>query len=152
MIREATLKDLPDLLRLYDQLRGGLSVFKKAPTRPNPDMAKAFRRMLSSRDVRLLVWDSGGQVRGTCAAYILPRVYYSGKPLGILDTIVVDDRERGQGIGRALIREAVELCKKAGCHQVNLTSNTQRTRAHRFYESLGFEPTYVGFKKMLYQD
>ena len=135
-----------DLLKLYDHLRGGLAWVKKAPVHACPAHKRALAQIIKDPRQHVLVAVNKKKVEGTCTLYILPRVYWSGKPWAILDSIVVAEDQQGQGTGSKLIKHAISLAKKAGCSQVNLTSNTQRTRAHRFYESLGFEPTYVGFK------
>jgi hypothetical protein len=38
------------------------------------------------------------------------------------------------------------LAKSAGCYKVILTSDNRRERAHKFYKSLGFEPSAQGFR------
>jgi GNAT superfamily N-acetyltransferase len=149
MIRKAKLSDLPALMKLYDHLRGGLAWTKRQPTPVTKDHSKALTSLLKDKDSQILVAVEGGQVVGTCTLYILPRVYWTGRPWAILDSIVVAEDGQGQGTGTKLIKHAIAQAKKAGCSQVNLTSNTQRVRAHRFYESLGFEGTYVGFKYVL---
>ncbi len=145
-IRKARLNDLPDLMKLYDHLRGGLAWVKKAPVNAGPSHKRALAQIIKDPRQHVLVVVEGKKVVGTCTLYILPRVYWSGQPFAILDSIVVGPDAQGKGTGTKLIRHAIKMAKQAGCSQVNLTSNTQRTRAHRFYESLGFEPTYVGFK------
>lgn len=146
MIRKATLKDLPALLKLYDHLRGGLAWVKRAPTQLDPAHKRALAQIIKDPHHFTFVAVERGRVVGTCTLYILPRVYWTGRPFGILDSIVVAEDQQGKGTGSKLIRHAIKVAKAHKCSQVNLTSNTQRTRAHRFYESLGFEPTYVGFK------
>ena len=146
MIRKARLSDLDALLHLYDHLRGGLSYIERKPMQATALHKKALVKILKEKHAQILVAEERGKILGTCTLYILDRVYWQGKPWGILDSIVVAGDAQGHGTGTQLIRHAIKLCKKAGCVQLNLTSNTQRTRAHRFYESLGFEPTYVGFK------
>lgn len=145
-IRKAKMSDLPALLALYDHLRGGLAWVKRPPMLASENHKKALAALLADRNVHVLVAIEGAKVVGTCTLYVLARVYWSGKPWAILDSIVVSEADQGRGRGTQLIRHAMALAKKAGCSQVNLTSNTRRTRAHRFYETLGFEPTYVGFK------
>jgi hypothetical protein len=36
--------------------------------------------------------------------------------------------------------------RRRGCHLVQLTSDKRRTRAHRFYQRLGFTAVSEGFK------
>lgn len=146
MIRTAKPTDLPALMALYNHLRGGLAYTQHKAIPPTPAHIKALAALLKQKQHQVLVSVVKGKVVGTCTLYILPRVYWSGKPWGILDSIVVAEDRQGQGAGSQLIRHALKQAKRAGCGQVNLTSNTQRVRAHRFYESLGFEATYVGFK------
>lgn len=146
MIRNARLSDLPHLLRLYDHLRGGLAWSKRKPTAASAKHRQALATIIKDPRLHVLVALSRGKVVGTCTLYVLPRVYWTGKPYAILDSIVVAEEAQGQGTGSQIIRHAIKLAKKAGCTQVNLTSNTKRVRAHRFYESLGFEPDYVGFR------
>jgi len=146
MIRKAKPSDLPALLKLYDHLRGGLAWVKKAPTLANAAHKRALAQIAKDPHHYTFVATERGKVVGTCTLYILPRVYWSGRPFGVLDSIVVAESQQGKGTGSKLIKHALKVAKKHKCGQVNLTSNTQRTRAHRFYESLGFEPTYVGFK------
>ncbi len=146
MIRKAKLSDLPALLKLYDHLRGGLAWVKKAPTHANDAHKRALQQIIKDPHHHTFVAVERGKVVGTCTLYVLPRVYWSGRPWAILDSIVVAEDQQGQGTGSKLIKQAIKVAKLHKCNQVNLTSNTQRTRAHRFYESLGFEPTYVGFK------
>lgn len=146
MIRKAKLGDLPGLLKLYDHLRGGLAWVKKAPTAMTPAHKRALQQIITDPHHHTFVAVERGQVVGTCTLYILPRVYWTGRPWAVLDSIVVAEGQQGQGTGSKLIKHAVKVAKQHKCSQVNLTSNTQRVRAHKFYESLGFEPTYVGFK------
>lgn len=146
MIRKARLSDLNDLLVLYDHLRGGLSYVKRRPIVPTAKHRKALADMIRDPHCQVLVAEQRGRVVGTCTLYILHRVYWTGRPWGVLDSIVVGAQSQGQGTGSLLIKHAIKLCKKAGASQINLTSNTQRTRAHIFYESLGFERTNIGFK------
>jgi GNAT superfamily N-acetyltransferase len=146
VIRKATVKDLPSLLKLYDHLRGGLAWVKKKPTHATPEHKRALQQIIRDPHHHTFVAVERGKVVGTCTLYVLPRVYWSGRPWAVLDSIVVAEGQQGQGTGTALIKQAIKVAKLHKCSQVNLTSNTQRTRAHRFYESLGFEPTYVGFK------
>jgi GNAT superfamily N-acetyltransferase len=44
---------------------------------------------------------------------------------------------------------AAEAARARGCILVQLTSNKQRTDAHRFYERLGFSKSHEGFKLYL---
>lgn len=146
MIRKARMNDLPALMHLYDHLRGGLSYAKRKPMEVTERHKKAMAQMIKDKHAHLLVVESHGKVVGTCTLYVMQRVYWQGMPWGILDSIVVAEDAQGLGLGSKLIRHAIKLCKAEGCSQLNLTSNTQRTRAHIFYESLGFERNYIGFK------
>ena len=52
---------------------------------------------------------------------------------------------RYSGIGGKLLDHAVEFAREMGCYRVQLTSNEQRTDAHRFYECHGFVGSHRGF-------
>jgi GNAT superfamily N-acetyltransferase len=47
------------------------------------------------------------------------------------------------------MRWAVERAHAAGCVRMQLTSNKERTDAHRFYERLGFVKSHDGMKLAL---
>jgi GNAT superfamily N-acetyltransferase len=59
---------------------------------------------------------------------------------------VAGDR-RSRGIGGALLRWVVDAAAPAlGATHVQLTTDSTRTDARRFYEGLGFTASHVGFK------
>jgi len=62
-------------------------------------------------------------------------------PTGVrawIEDVVVSAGARGQGVGKALIRAAVERSHALGARTVDLTSNPNRAPAHRLYEGSGF--------------
>ena len=52
------------------------------------------------------------------------------------EDVVVDNSERGKGVGTKLTRKLLEEAKKAGVNFVDV--NTRRPDAKAFYEKLGF--------------
>lgn len=61
-----------------------------------------------------------------------------------IEDVIVDEKFRGQGAGRALIRTAVRHAEDAGYSVVYLTSNPARTAARSLYRSEGFEEYETG--------
>jgi len=53
--------------------------------------------------------------------------------------LIVDERVRGAGVGRALVSAAERWARDLGVHAVRVRSNAVRVEAHAFYERLGFE-------------
>jgi ribosomal protein S18 acetylase RimI-like enzyme len=57
----------------------------------------------------------------------------------IIEDVIVDQNMRRHGIGKALVRDAIELAREAGAEGVSLTSNPKRDAANQLYRSMGFE-------------
>lgn len=84
---------------------------------------------------QLLVARAGGEILGTLTLVTFPI------PTGVrawIEDVVVDSAARGQGVGAALVTEAVELARAAGARTVDLTSRPSREAANRLYRRLGF--------------
>lgn len=56
-----------------------------------------------------------------------------------IEDVVVDENSRGQGVGRALVEDAVRRAREKGALAVNLTSSPAREAANQLYRRLGFE-------------
>lgn len=53
--------------------------------------------------------------------------------------LVVDDRQRGTGVGKALIQRAEAWSEARGMLRLRVRSNLIREQAHTVYERVGFE-------------
>lgn len=61
-----------------------------------------------------------------------------------IEDVVVDDRARGLGLGRALVTAALEAAAAGGARHVELTSAPHRVAARGLYRRLGFELRETG--------
>lgn len=66
-----------------------------------------------------------------------------------LDSIAVDSKHRNQGVGRALMNQAIEWAKTKGLPGLMLETQNNNVTACRFYESCGFK--LRGFDTHLYK-
>jgi len=57
-----------------------------------------------------------------------------------LEDLLVYQSFRGQSVGRALLRHAIEWARERGARSLALNTNDQNEHAHPFYRSEGFEP------------
>ena len=55
-----------------------------------------------------------------------------------LDELFVVPERRGHGVGRALLRKALDIAKLRGCRAVELEVEKEHTRASHLYEREGF--------------
>jgi ribosomal protein S18 acetylase RimI-like enzyme len=95
-----------------------------------------FRGILKSGKTHFFIAElDNKQIVGmlTIATYDIP----SGTKVWIED-VVVDESQRGRGIGKKLTQFAVGIAKSLGAVSVELTSRPSRIAANRLYKKLGF--------------
>lgn len=66
-----------------------------------------------------------------------------------IEGVRVDRNYRGKRIGEKLFEEAISIAKSEKCGIVQLTTDKQRSYAHRFYDKLGFSASHEGMKLIL---
>lgn len=69
---------------------------------------------------------------------------------GHLLALAVDERRRGQGIGRALLADVRERMRRQGAYALRLDVRWDDPAARQFYARAGFQPT--GVKEGVYSD
>lgn len=142
-IRAAALDDLPAIV-------GMLADDPLGSQRESPDdlapYRTAFERLAGDPNQRLVVAVRAGRVVGTLQLTIIPGLSRRGATRSVIEGVRVHAEERGSGLGTRFIEWAVDESRRQGCQLVQLTSDTARTDAHRFYERLGFVASHVGFK------
>jgi ribosomal protein S18 acetylase RimI-like enzyme len=142
-IRKATEKDIPRLLELYRQLAFNPEGYVAAPV---AECKKILTAAAKVPGYSLLVAEESGEVVGTTVLAILPGFAHGTASFGVIEYVVVDEKKRSQGIGKAVMEYCLARAKEAGCYKVMLTSDKRRERAHKFYRSLGFEASAEGFR------
>lgn len=63
----------------------------------------------------------------------------------IIDTICVDKRYRGKGIGKELLEFAKGIAKEYNCTDLQLSVNPENTNAINVYENFGFEVKNISY-------
>ncbi|MGW4467871.1 GNAT family N-acetyltransferase [Micromonospora sp. NPDC004704] len=94
----------------------------------------------------LLGADDDGELVGVAALHVCPILEGTGK-FGRVVALVVDDRYRGQGVGRSLMAEIEKRAYAAGCILMEVTSGGHRESAHRFYAVLGYQDAHERSKR-----
>ena len=112
------------------------------------DMRQRLESILGDARCRTFLAEINNQICGMIGT--LTHISHEhNDPSGKIIALVVSKKQRGSGIGRALVAAAEQDFAHHGVIQVSLTTRFSREEAHQFYESLGYTRTGFRFAKDL---
>jgi ribosomal protein S18 acetylase RimI-like enzyme len=148
-IRRATRDDLPALGRLGGHLMRLHHAFD--PPRfmaPRGDADDGYAWFLGTQleqpDVVLFVAERAGSTIGYVYAGLEPLSWKElREAAGFIHDVIVDESQRGMGVGARLIRVAIDWLEAAGAPRVLLWTAERNHAARGLFSELGFRPTMV---------
>ena len=154
MIRMAKEKDIPKMGDLLKQVclvhhNGRPDIFKIGRKYDDTEL----KALLADERCPILVSvDENDEVLGYCFCiyqrHTESHVLTDIKTLYI-DDLCVDEKMRGQHIGKELYEAARKLALDNGCYNLTLNVWSCNASAIRFYESLGLVPQKIGMEAVL---
>lgn len=115
---------------------GLLAQLTAAPPLSPAAFAAYVARADASPDALVLVADRGGALLGTAALLVEHKALRAGGKVGHVEDVVVDAAARGAAVGKSLVAELVDFCRREGCYKVILDCAEGNAP---FYERCGFE-------------
>ena len=138
-IRDAKLSDAPALASLMCELGYETT---------GAEMRQRLKSILPDSRYRTFVAEIDHQVCGMIGT--LTHVSHEHNDLsGKIVALVVSEKQRRSGVGRALIAAGEKDFAKRKVTRVSLTTRFTREEAHQFYEALGYSRTGFRFAKNL---
>jgi GNAT superfamily N-acetyltransferase len=147
--RRARREDVPAIVAMLAD--DELGAQREQVADPLPDAYwRAFDAIDADPRQLLVVGEDGdGAVVATLQLSFIPSLTYMGGERAQVEAVRVAASTRGEGVGGQMMEWAIARARERGCRLVQLTTNTSRPDAHRFYEALGFERSHVGMKLAL---
>lgn len=141
IIRSASLADLPALMDLYHQLH------PDEPPWPSEEAAaEVLAKVLAHPGTTIYVGTIDGRVVSTCVLVISPNFSRVGRPFALIENVVTDEAHRGRGLGRQIVRHAIEIAREAGCYRASLLTGSKREETLRFYDRTGMSRNKTAFE------
>ena len=132
MIREAESKDFDEIKRLYAQLNPDDPVVTDGRDAP------VFQTILNSQHLRLFVGEINDRLVATCYLNFIPNLTRNVSPYCVIENVVTEQELRNRGLGKAIIKHALDFAWSQGCYKVMLQTGSRRESTHNFYKSCGF--------------
>ena len=85
----------------------------------------------------LVIDDPDDELAAFCIGWLGP-TGWNNQASGQIEPLGVDDRYRGQGLGRAIAQECVRRLYAKGAHDVYVETDLDRNAALALYEAVGF--------------
>ena len=146
--RIANKNDLHSIVRLLvdDELGSQRERFEE----PLPAAYyEAFNAMEAQVGNQIILAVENQRVIGCLQLTIIPGLARQGMKRAQIEGVRIDRNYRRKSIGERLFEEAISIAKSEKCGMVQLTTDKQRSDAHRFYEKLGFSASHEGMKLIL---
>ena len=125
--------EISSLLDLYKQL----NPLDEVPI--NKFTANSIWKEIEKYNIKYYIAKENGEIIGSCYICIIPNLTHCGKSIGFIENVITDKEYRRKGIGKNIIKKAIEYAKEQNCYKILLQSGNKRTEAHKFYESIGFD-------------
>jgi GNAT superfamily N-acetyltransferase len=146
-IRRARPADLPAIVGLFADDDEAAS--PHAYSALAASQLEAFEAIDRDPNNTVYVAELEGAVLGTFQLTFIRQLSYGGCLVAQVESVHVHSSARGQRIGSTMMTFAIEEARRRGALRIQLTSNLRRTRAHEFYERLGFIASHKGMKLYL---
>ncbi len=140
VIRPAEQTDLPALQGLYRHL-----LPEETPC-PDDRAADILNRLQAFEGSAVLVGFLGAALVASCTVIVIPNLTRGGTPYALIENVVTDARHRNKGLGKAILKAALDRAWAAGCYKAMLMTGSQKPSTLAFYEAAGFEQSKTGFQ------
>lgn len=148
-IRPATLSDIAELVRWQLQLRDHHRSLE--PSNPRylvgeAEWAGVLRNALEHPETLILLAEDGERLMGFVQLSFVEKPWGKGCEM---DTLVVDESQRGRRIGSQLVAAAERHAKDTGAKGIRANVVASNEQGRRFYEREGYELFAVRYGKSL---
>jgi GNAT superfamily N-acetyltransferase len=145
-LRKATMQDVPQIVKMIANDK--LGSLREDYQDPLPEAYyEAFNNIDSDANQELIVIeDSDNAIIGTLQLSYIQYLTYQGGIRAQIEAVRIRNDKRGEGIGEAVFKWAINRAKERGAHLLQLTTDKKRPEALKFYEKLGFKATHEGMK------
>ena len=149
VIRKAEPRDLDSLGRLGAMLmRTHYAFDAKRFLAPREGSERGYASflggMLDSPDDCVFVAEEGGTIAGYVFAGLEPLSWKELRgPAGFIHDVAVTEEARRSGLGRELMKTAIDWLREKGAPRVMLWTAPQNENARALFRSLGFRETMI---------
>ncbi len=142
MLKSDAMADAKFIYRMADESDGGklvplinraFEVEREFFTTPRIDLPELLQHFKKGA---FLLAESDGMLAGCNYVELRGNAGYFG-------LLSVDPEHQGHGLGRILVEQAEEFCRKAGCSQMQIRVLNHRTELPPFYEKLGYHVALI---------
>ena len=112
--------------------------FNREFDEPTPELhqlTERVRELLAQGEISVLLAGTGPD--GIAVLRFRPEIWTRALECHLAELFVVPER-RGEGLGRALVVEAIELARRKGADYMDVGTGEDDVAARALYESLGF--------------
>ncbi|MGR9088854.1 MAG: N-acetyltransferase family protein [Gammaproteobacteria bacterium] len=133
-IREAVIEDSEAICRLLAELFEQESEFR-------PDFeaqARGVNELLSNPQMGIfLVIEDKGKIVGAVSLLFVVSTALGGKA-ALLEDFVLTKHARGKGLGKRLLKHAIQFAFLSGCRRITLMTDQDNLAAQSLYRKMGF--------------
>ncbi len=126
-VRRAIESDLEAIHPLLEQL-----MYAEAQQR-----LAIWNEVVKEENYAAWVAEEDRRLVGFIDLFIFPDVAH-GHSLGVISNLVIDEHFRGRGLGKDLLREAIEHCKQRAVAELHVWTDVDNEPAITLYERQGF--------------
>ena len=125
--------DLQQLVELYRHLHDDDVV----PT--SEEISTTWEAMKAMPGMSIIVAELDSMIVSSCVLCVAPNLTRGCRPYGLIENVVTRLGYRRRGIGRRVVRRALEQAWSRDCYKVMLLTGRQDPGTREFYESCGFD-------------
>lgn len=128
-IRKAKIEDFDEILGLVHQL----SPLKEGEGEVDLGV---FKKIIHDENHEIYVVDSDKGLIGTGMLLVQLNLSHGGRPSGHIENVVVDEKQRGKGVGKKIVDFLLDRAKERNCYKVILNCKEKNIS---FYEECGMK-------------
>lgn len=136
---EIEYKDFSELKNIFKiklQYLNLLSNLSETPNISNETFFNNLNKILQNGKIIIALHKN--KIIGTGTLFIQSKLSHSGKNIGQIEDVVVDNNYRSLGIGKNIIKNLIIESKNFNCYKIILSCNDE---LQKYYEKLGFKKT-----------
>lgn len=133
-IRLINENELEDLLDLYKELHSD-----DPELVIDEDLKNHWKRIYNDEKSYYIVAVKNDKLISTCVLIVIQNLTRNARPYGLIENVVTSKEYRKKGIGKRVLKKALEIAWKENCYKVMLMTGSKKEETLNFYEKSGFK-------------